>query len=86
LQYLAEETNPAVRTPKSRYRILLVDDEPDITLTFEQMLEGEEFKIDSFNDPQLALSNFTPGTYDVALIDSLMPKMNGFDLYKKLKT
>ena len=46
------------------------------------MLEGEEFKVDSFNDPQLALSNFTPGTYDVALIDTKMPKMNGFDLYK----
>ena len=85
MQYLAEETNPPVRTPKSRYRILLVDDEPDITRTFEQTLQGEEFKIDSFNDPQLALSNFTPGTYDVALIDTKMPKMNGFDLYKKLK-
>ena len=85
MQYLAEETNPPVRTPKSRYRILLVDDEPDITLTFEQMLEGEEFKIDSFNDPQLALSNFSPGIYDVALIDIKMPKMDGFDLYKELK-
>ena len=85
MQHLAEETNPNVRALKSRYRILLVDDESDITLTFEQMLEGEGFKVDSFNDPQLALSNFTPGTYDVALIDTKMPKMNGFDLYKKLK-
>jgi CheY-like chemotaxis protein len=75
LQHLAEETNPHVMIPKSRYRILLVDDESDITLTFEQMLEGEGFKVDSFNDPQLALSNFTPGTYDVALIDTKMPKM-----------
>jgi DNA-binding response OmpR family regulator len=85
LQYLAEETNPPVRTPKSRYRILLVDDKPDITFTFEQMLEGEGFKVDSFNDPHIALSNFTSGTYDIALIDTLMPKMNGFDLYRKLK-
>ena len=85
MQYLAEETSPAVRTPTSRYRILLVDDEPDITLTFEQMLEGEGFKVDSFNDPHIALSNFTPRTYDIALIDTLIPKMNGFDLYKKLK-
>lgn len=85
MQYLAEETNPPVRTPKSRYRILLVDDEPDITFTFEQMLEGEGFKVDSFNDPHIALSNFTSGTYDIALIDTLMPKMNGFDLYRKLK-
>jgi DNA-binding response OmpR family regulator len=85
LQYLAEETTPPVRTPKSRYRILLVDDKLDITFTFEQMLEGEGFKVDSFNDPHIALSNFTSGTYDIALIDTLMPKMNGFDLYRKLK-
>jgi two-component system, OmpR family, response regulator ChvI len=44
------------------------------------MLEGEGFKIDSFNDPQLALSNFSAGTYDIALIDIKMSKMNGFDL------
>jgi two-component SAPR family response regulator len=49
------------------------------------MLEGEGFKIDSFNDPQLALSNFSAGTYDIALIDIKMSKMNGFDLYRKLK-
>ena len=85
MQYLAEEINPPVRTPKSRYRILLVDDESDITLTFEQMLEGEGFKVDSFNDPQLALSNFSPGTYEIAFIDTKMPKMNGFDLYRKLR-
>jgi DNA-binding response OmpR family regulator len=85
LLYLAEETNPHIRTPKSRYRILLVDDEPDITLTFEQMLEDEGFEIDSFNDPHVALSNFSAGSYDIALIDFKMPQMNGFDLYRKLK-
>ena len=85
MQHLAEESNPHVMIPKSRYRILLVDDESDITLTFEQMLEGEGFKVDSFNDPHIALSNFNAGTYDIALIDIKMPQMNGFDLYKKLK-
>ena len=42
-------------------------------------------KVDSFNDPHIALSNFSPGTYDIALIDIKMPQMNGFDLYRKLK-
>jgi DNA-binding response OmpR family regulator len=63
----------------------LVDDEPDITLTLEQMLEGEEFEVDSFNDSQIALSNFKTDTYDIALIDIKMSQMNGFDLYRKLK-
>lgn len=66
-------------------RILVVDDEPDITLTFTKVLEAEGFQVDSFDDPHLALSNFSSGTYDIALIDIKMPQMNGFDLYRKLK-
>ena len=71
--------------PKSKNRILVIDDEPDITLTFEQILELEEFEVDSFNDPHTALSNFSAGIYDIALIDFKMPKMDGFELYRKLK-
>jgi two-component SAPR family response regulator len=81
----AEETNSHVRTPKSKNRILLVDDESDITLTFEEILKDEGLIIDSFNDPNLAFSNFSAGIYDIALIDIKMPQMNGFDLYRKLK-
>lgn len=66
-------------------RILVVDDEPDITLTFTKVLEAEGFQVDSFDDPHLALSNFSSGIYDIALIDIKMPQMNGFDLYRKLK-
>lgn len=85
LQYLTEETNPSVRNPKLKNRILVVDDEPDITLTFTKVLEAEGFQVDSFDDPHLALSNFSSGIYDIALIDIKMPQMNGFDLYRKLK-
>jgi DNA-binding response OmpR family regulator len=88
LHVAAEETNPHVRTPisKSKNRILLVDDESDITLTFEEVLKDEGLIIDSFNDPHLALSNFNAGIYDIALIDIKMPQMNGFDLYRKLRS
>ena len=80
-----EETRSSVRISKSRIRILLVDDEFDITFTFKKGLEDNGFEVDSFNDPQIALSNFTAGTYDIALIDIKMPKINGFDLYRKLR-
>jgi two-component SAPR family response regulator len=33
----------------------------------------------------LALSNFKPELYDLVLLDIKMPKMNGFDLYQKMK-
>jgi DNA-binding response OmpR family regulator len=85
LQHVADEATPRVKTQKSKNRILVIDDESDITLTFEWVLGGEGFEVDSFNDPHQTLSNFCAGVYDVALIDIKMSKMNGFDLYRKLK-
>jgi DNA-binding NtrC family response regulator len=66
-------------------KILIVDDEPDITSAFEMILEMNGFEVDTYNDPLLALSNFKPNSYGVALLDIRMPKMNGFELYKKIK-
>ena len=66
-------------------KILIVDDEPDITSTFDMILQMNGFEVDSYNDPLLALSNFKPDLYGLALIDIRMPKMNGFELYKKIK-
>jgi DNA-binding response OmpR family regulator len=42
-------------------------------------------KVDSFTDPVAALNNFKPGLYDLILIDIALPKMNGFELYKKIR-
>jgi DNA-binding NtrC family response regulator len=70
--------------PKKQ-RILLVDDEPDITSTFEMILQMNGFEVNTYNDPLLALSNFKPNSYGLALLDIRMPKMNGFELYKKIK-
>jgi two-component system, OmpR family, response regulator ChvI len=74
-----------VTTQKSEKRILLVDDEFDITYTLKQGLEDRGFKVDPFNDPLEALSYFRCGMYDLALIDIRMPHMNGFELYRKLR-
>lgn len=66
-------------------RVLLVDDESDITLTLKTGLEENGFTVDSFNNPVKALSDFKADVYDIALIDIKMPKLNGFDLYRKLR-
>jgi CheY-like chemotaxis protein len=66
-------------------RVLVVDDEPDINLTFKTGLEANGFVVDAFSDPVLALSNFKPGVYDLLLLDVRMPQINGFELYEKLR-
>jgi DNA-binding response OmpR family regulator len=66
-------------------RILLVDDEQDVTYTIKVILEDNGFMVDSYNDPTLALSNFKPGLYDLLLLDIKMPEVNGFELYQKMK-
>ncbi|HZA06708.1 MAG TPA: response regulator [Nitrososphaeraceae archaeon] len=66
-------------------RILIVDDEPDITFVFKIGLEDNGFVVDTFNDPQLAISNFKTNLYDLLLIDIGIPKMNGFELYREIR-
>jgi DNA-binding response OmpR family regulator len=66
-------------------RILIVDDEPDITRLCSLALEYHGFKVDTFNDSEEALSNFKPDYYDLVILDIKMPKMDGFKLYDGLK-
>jgi DNA-binding response OmpR family regulator len=66
-------------------KILIVDDEPDLTQVSTLALEYHGFKVDSFNDPQEALSKYAPGLYDLVILDVKMPKMSGFELYHEIK-
>ncbi len=69
-----------------RHRILIVDDETDITNLFKFALEHKAgIDVDVYNDPATALSNYRPGVYDLLLLDIRMPKMSGLELYKKIK-
>jgi DNA-binding NtrC family response regulator len=66
--------------------ILFVDDEKDITLAIKIILEETGlFHVDTFNDPVLALKRFKPNFYALVIIDIMMPKMSGFELYEHLK-
>jgi len=71
---------------EEKRRILVVDDEPDMTLLFKMALESDgSFTVFTFNDPVIALSNFKAGLYDLIILDIKMPKMDGFDLYQEIK-
>ncbi|HYZ50927.1 MAG TPA: response regulator, partial [Nitrososphaeraceae archaeon] len=55
------------------------------TTVLKIALEDAGFETESFNDPVLALDNFRKGSYSLLLLDINMPKMNGFELYTKIK-
>ena len=72
--------------------ILIVDDDPDITLTFKKGLEAENeyssskifFQVYAYDDPLLALTEFKRNFYDLLLVDVNMPKLNGFEFSEKI--
>ena len=65
--------------------ILIIDDDEDIINLFQTFLEYDGYKVDAFTDPIDALYSFRKNTYDLALLDLKMPKMNGMLLYEKLQ-
>lgn len=76
-----------IQTPlhTKKYRVMIVDDEQDITTIFKIGLENNQFIVTTFNDPVEAISRFKPGLYDLMILDIRMPGMNGFQLYHKIR-
>jgi DNA-binding response OmpR family regulator len=66
-------------------KVMVVDDELDLSLLLKTLLEENNFRVDWYTDPVLALNKFKRNFYDLLLLDIKMPKMNGFELYRELK-
>ena len=66
-------------------RILLVDDDEDNLKIFTIILENQGFIVKGYSDPDLALTNFKPGQFDLIMLDYRMPKINGIELYKSMR-
>jgi DNA-binding response OmpR family regulator len=79
------ESSPLPSSVITRKKILVVDDEPDITSVLRKGLCQYGFEVDIFNDPIKALLHFKIGHYDLLLIDIQMPKMNGFKLCEEIQ-
>lgn len=74
------------RIAAKKARIMIVDDEPDVTDSFGLTLEDTGlFDVKTYNDSLEALSHFQANSYDLLLLDIKMPRMDGFELYEKIK-
>ena len=90
---LAED--PVVIKDEQRFwkRILIVDNDADVTITFKAGIEdsnnnnndaNKRIEVYTSNNPVVALSEFRPNFYDLLLVDINMPHMNGFELCENI--
>ncbi|MDW3610533.1 MAG: response regulator [Nitrososphaeraceae archaeon] len=70
-------------------RIMVVDDERDILSIVKRGLESKNrFQVETFIDAESALESLKENSgdyYDLVLTDIRMPKINGFELYRRIK-
>ncbi len=66
-------------------KILVVNDEPDVATMLKMTLERVGLRVDTFNDPVLALKSYKPNLYDLVILDVIMPEVNGLELYTQLR-
>ena len=67
--------------------IMVVDDEPDVLLTYESFLSYAGFSVSTFGDSYEALKDFAsnPRLYDLVILDIRMENLNGLQLYQSMK-
>jgi DNA-binding NtrC family response regulator len=77
------------KTTKIPPRIMVVDDERDILSILKRGLESKNrFQVETFIDAESALESLKDNSdeyYDLVLTDIRMPKINGFELYRRIK-
>lgn len=68
------------------HRILIVDDEPDILSALGTHCELMGYDVETTNDPMNAIQMVELEKFHIALLDINMPKMNGIDLLRRIKS
>ncbi len=66
-------------------RILIAEDEQDLNEIISQKMTEEGYSVDSCFDGEDALFYLQSADYDIAIIDVMMPKLNGFDVVKRYR-
>ena len=66
-------------------RILVADDEPEMTRVLEALLTREHFSVDVVHDGQDALHYGLAQNYDCLVLDIMMPKMDGIEVLRALR-
>ncbi len=74
-----------MKSKPSDLRILFVDDDSSLNQLSEKVLSERGYKVDVAPDGVAAIDKLKSHTYDVAILDNFMPKMNGIELLKHMR-
>jgi two-component system, OmpR family, alkaline phosphatase synthesis response regulator PhoP len=66
-------------------RILLVEDEPGLVLTLTDRLANEGFAVETARDGEAGLRRATGESFDLIILDVMLPRKNGFDVCRDLR-
>ena len=66
-------------------RVLLADDEPDIVAPLSYALRRAGYEVDAVGDGQAALEAARSSSYDVVVLDVMMPKLSGTEVCRRLR-
>ena len=76
----------STRSPKSRTRVLVADDEPSIRFVLRETLEEDGFEVVEVEDGNAALEQLASGQFQLAFFDIRMPGPSGLDLLDHVST
>jgi DNA-binding response OmpR family regulator len=69
----------------TKAKILIIDDDKDITNLFAILLEYNGYIVDAYTNSVEAFNNFRKNSHDLIILDLKMPMMDGMTLYHKIK-
>ena len=66
-------------------RVLVIEDEPRLAATLQDLLELEGYTADVRHDGEAGLDDALSSIYDVILLDVMLPKLDGFTVLRRLR-
>jgi two-component system, OmpR family, alkaline phosphatase synthesis response regulator PhoP len=66
-------------------RLLLIEDEPGLTMTLTDRLNSEGYAVTSRGDGETGLEEALSASYDLILLDVMLPRRSGFDVLRKVR-